>query len=189
MLQFDEATHRYTWNGRPVPGVTSILKPLQDFGAIPPAVLAAKADLGTRVHLATELDDAGTLDEQSITDDVRPYLAAWRQFKADRDPVIVMAEQRVFCEPLCFAGTLDRVLFMGGDEWLVDIKTSAGVPVSAGPQTAAYANALGQPDLRRAVILLRPDGTYHFHELAGHADWSVFQACLVIHRYKEHTHV
>lgn len=188
MLQFDEIAHSYTWNGKIVPSVTKILKPLQDFGAIPPAVLAAKADLGTRVHLATELDDAGTLDEATITDDVRPYLEAWRQFKRVNDPMVVMSEQRVY-HPLGYAGTLDRVLFLRDEEWLVDLKTSAEVPLSAGPQTAAYAHALGQPDIKRAALLLRPDGTYHWAPLNNPTDWAAFQSCLVIHRYKEQAHV
>ena len=188
MLTFDEVAHRYTWNGRVVPGVTTILKPLQDFSGIPPAVLSAKADLGTRVHLATELDDAGTLDEASITDDVRPYLEAWRQFKRVNDPLVVMAEQRVYHPVLGYAGTLDRVLFIRDEEWLVDLKTSAAVPVSAGPQTAAYAHALGQPEIKRAALLLRPDGAYLFSPLANPSDWAAFQSCLVIHRFKEQAH-
>ena len=31
LLTFDEASHSYCYGGKPVPGVTSILKPLVDF--------------------------------------------------------------------------------------------------------------------------------------------------------------
>ena len=43
---FNEALHRYTVQGREVPSVTQILKPLTDlaYGQIAPSVLKAAAD-------------------------------------------------------------------------------------------------------------------------------------------------
>lgn len=185
MLAFDEATHTYTFGGRRVSSVTEILKPLNDYSAIPAAVLAVAADRGTRAHLATELDDAGTLDESTVADDIKPYLQAWRTFKSERSPVILDIELRVHNPTSNYAGTLDRLLSMDGDDWLIDIKTGAEIPGSVGPQTAAYKAATGNDKLRRGVVQLKGDGTYRFRELGSPKDWVIFQACNLIHRFKQ----
>lgn len=186
LLTFDAESHTYRFMGTPVPSVTTILRPLNNFSGIDPAVLAAKADLGTRVHEACHYLDEDDLDEESVEADVEPYLQAWKLFKAETGAAVLASEQRVY-EPLYgFAGTLDNVLLIGGVKWLVDKKTAAEVPASAGPQTAAYQQALGDTTvMRRAVVRLRPDGTYRFDPLTGADDWSIFMACLAIHRFKE----
>lgn len=185
-LTFDEASHTYRFMGGMVPGVTSILRPLSSFAGIAPDVLAAKADLGRRVHLACQLDDEDDLDEESVQPEVAPYLAAWRQFRADTGCAVLLVEKRVF-EPIYqFAGTLDRVLGFRGANWLVDLKTSFTTPMTAGPQTAAYQRALGDTTVtHRGALRLRPDGTYRFDPLTGADDWPAFMACLTLHRFKE----
>lgn len=185
-LVFDEAAHVYTLKGVRVPGVTSILRPLVNFAGIPEHVLEAKADLGRRVHTATEFDDDGDLDEASIEDDVAPYLEAYRKFRADTGAIVLANEHRVF-EPLHrYAGTIDRVLLINREHWVVDLKTSFVTPLSAAPQTAAYMRALNDPGItRRAALRLRPDGTYRLDPLTNPDDWSVFVACLSLYRYLE----
>lgn len=185
-LAFDEATHTYRWRGVVVPSVTQVLRPLIDLSGIPPAVLEAKRDLGTRVHAACQFDAEGDLDEATVEDDVAPYLEAWRRFLAESDAVILASERRVFNPLYGYAGTLDLELDIGGDLWIVDIKTSIATPLSAGPQTAAYAAA--RPAGRtagRAALRLRPDGTYRFDQRQHADDWSVFLSCLTLHRYLE----
>lgn len=186
LLTFDPESHTYHFMGTPVPSVTTILRPLNDFSHIRPEVLAAKADLGTRVHEACHFLDEDDLDEETIEVDVEPYLEAWKRFKAETGAVVIASELRVF-EPMnLYAGTLDNVLQINGTKWIVDKKTADHVPVSVGPQTAAYLRALGDTSItHRAVVRLHPDGTYHFDPLTGANDWSVFMACLAIHRFKE----
>lgn len=186
MLTFDEAKHEYRFGGSLVPGVTTILRPLSNFDGIPAHVLAAKADLGTRVHFACQLDDEDDLDEASVEDDVAPYLAAWRKFLAESGAKVVHNEQRVFDPGLRYAGTLDNVIEMSGHLWLIDKKTSISTPIAAGPQTAAYLRALNDVKVtRRAAVRLRPDSTYRFDPLSGVDDWSAFLSCLTLHRFKE----
>lgn len=186
MLAFDTVAHAYTWDGHPVPGVTTILLPLMDFSRIDPEVLAAKAALGTAVHVATELSDADDLVEDSVHDSVRPYLDAWRKFRSDTGAEILSAEQQVFHPLHRYAGTLDRVLKLDGLKYLTDIKSSAEIPASAGPQTAAYLSALGDASvIRRAVVQLKPDGAYRFHKLEDPNDMAVFISCLTIYRHRE----
>lgn len=186
LLTFDEASHTYRYGDTVVPGVTSILAPLTNFAGIPPAILAAKADLGRRVHLACELLDDDDLDEDSIEDDVAGYLQAYRLFKTETRAEILLNEQRVFDPLYNFAGTLDRVYRLDGFKWLTDLKTCIATPMSAGPQTAAYMRALGDTTVtRRAALRLRPDGTYRFERLTDPDDWAAFVACLSLKRFLE----
>ena len=185
MLTFDESAHAYYWNGERVPGVTSILGPLVDFRGVPLAVLEAKADLGRRVHLATELDDVDDLDESSVESDVSPYLEAWRRFKREKRVEIEAVERKVYHPTYRYAGALDRVLRFDGARFLADIKTSVEVAATAGPQTAAYLQANGDHSIsRRAAIQLRPDGSYRVRELNDPQDWPVFLSCLTINNFK-----
>lgn len=185
-LALDEGSHTYTVGGVRVPGVTSILKPLVDFSRVPPAVLAAKADLGRRVHFACQLHDEDDLDESSIEPDVAPYLAAYRRFLAESRAEVVANECRVFSRTFRYAGTLDRVMQVGGRIWLLDIKTSIATPITTGPQTAAYMNAFDNLRVeRRGALRLRPDGTYRLDALDDPNDWAVFLAALTLNRYAE----
>lgn len=185
-LTFDEATHSYRLGGSPVPGVTQILKPLSSFEGIPAHVLEAKRDLGQRVHLACQLDDEDDLDEASVESDVEPYLDGWRSFLRESGAVVVHNELKVVEPGLRYAGTLDNVLLLNGERWLVDKKTCIALPIAVGPQTAAYLRALADPTVtRRAALRLRPDGTYRFDPLTGADDWSAFMACRALHHFKE----
>ena len=186
MLEFEPATHTYRSGGRVVPGVTTILKPLQDFGRIDPEVLRAKAELGTAVHLACELSDSNDLDETSVHESVKPYLDAWLKFRRETGATVLMSERQVFDPLRWFAGTLDRVMLIGDVKHLLDIKTGVQIPASAGPQTAAYLCALGDATVtRRAVVQLKPDGTYRFKPLNDPNDLAVFMSCLTVHRFLE----
>lgn len=185
-LQFDEASHTYRLLGAVVPSVTQVLAPLVDLSGIPPAILEAKRSLGSRVHLACQLDDENDLDEASVESDVEPYLMAWRRFRRETGAQIVHNELRV-AEPLMqYAGTLDRVIALHGVKWLVDLKTSFATPIAVGPQTAAYLRALGDNTVtHRAALRLRDDSTYRLDQLTGADDWPAFLACLTLHRFKE----
>lgn len=184
-LAFDESSHTYSIGGSMLPSVTQILQQLTDFSRVPPDVLAAKAALGTRVHAACEYDDEGDLDESSVDADVEPYLQGYRRFLADTRARVVCNEQRVWHATYRYAGTLDRVMIIDGERWLIDIKTSIATPATAGPQTAAYLAALGDRSVtRRGALRLRPDATYRLDALTGADDWSVFLACLTIHNWR-----
>jgi hypothetical protein len=185
-LTFDPEAHAYAYEGVRVPGVTSILEPLVDFSRVDPQVLAAKADLGRRVHEACHFWSEDDLDEESVQLDVDPYLQGWKRFVQETGARIVSCEQRVY-EPLYrYAGTLDVILDIAGERHLVDIKTSIARPLAVGAQTAGYLRALRDPSVtRRSAVRLRPDGTYRLDSLTDPDDWSVFLASLTLYRYKE----
>lgn len=190
-LQFDPDSHTYWIDGAIVPSVTQILAPIRpDFSMVPPAVLEAKRALGVAVHAACEYDDADDLDEDSLADDLRPYLSAWRKFKADTGAAMIENERQLGHSLMRYAGTLDRVAAMRGARWLLDIKTAADPDPSFGVQLAGYedllkANELAPSALRRASVHLRPDGSYRFHEFKNPNDSACFRALLSVHHWKE----
>jgi len=183
MLTFDAAAHRYYWDGQPVPGVTTILQPLTDFGAVSEEVLRAASEFGTAVHLACELSDKKTLDFKQLDEHLVPYLEAWHKFSGDYEVQWNGIEERVFHPKLRYAGTLDRRGIVRGRRAYVDIKSSVQLYPSVGPQLAAYARAddevMGGAALRMAVQL-RPDGTYHAKTYTDPSDWPVFASLLTL---------
>lgn len=182
-LLFDAATHTYYHDGRRVPGVTEILQPLVDFGGAPQSVIDTAAAFGTAVHAACELDDLGELDEASLDPSLCPYLEAWRTFCADHDAQWEWIEGRVFHRTLRYAGTLDRYGTVNGVGTVVDIKTTAQLYPSVGPQLAAYATASEMPVVNRMAVQLRADGTYVTKLYDDPADWSVFVSLLTLRNW------
>lgn len=200
MLTFDAARHEYRWNGAKVPGVTSILEPLSNFDFVHPEVLRAAQEFGTAVHLTCELADLGTLDEPALDPELQPYLMGWRQFCADHACEWELIEHPVYHQTMRYAGTLDRKGLVDGRKTVLDIKTSAALYPSVGPQTAAYARALPEgPSLDRAAVRLKGDGTYEFKHFRNPMDWPLFCSLITLRTwckdnritpyFKEHAHV
>lgn len=193
VLQFDEQAHAYTLDGVRVPSVTQVLKPLYDFSRVDPAMLQAKAALGTAVHLACELLDNDDLDEES--EDGREalaplagYLAGYKKFKADKKPAVLENETRLFHPVHRYAGTVDRRFEFEGDVWDVDLKSTVAMSPIVGLQTAAYTEmfkAHGRTRARRGALQLFPDGKYKLWEFKDPSDFSVFLSLLTVQRFKE----
>lgn len=192
-LTFDEATHVYRLGGVVVPSVTQLLEPIRpDFAGIPPAVLEAKRELGTAVHLACELDDDDDLDEDSVPGAVAPYLAAWRRFKADTGAEVLANERKLVHTSLHYAGTLDRLVRVrAGDVYLIDLKTSISMSAHFGVQLAGYqlllevSDDLADVKLARKGLQLKNDGTYRLAAYSNPNDTAAFRALLSIHHWKE----
>lgn len=183
MLTFDQASHTYFWNGKPVPGVTSILQALHSFDGVPAGVLEAAQDRGTAVHLCCEYLDKGILDEESIDPAITGYVDAWRLFTAEMRPVWSHIEAQVYHQVMRYAGTVDRVGQLQGREFVLDIKTSIASHPVWGLQTAAYGHALGKQDAARATVQLRADGTYRLIEWKDTADWPTFVSLITINNF------
>ena len=166
-LTFREDTHEYRYGGVVVPGVTSMIERAYDFEHVPESIMEYKSALGTAVHKACELDDLGTLREESVDPAVRPYLEAWRRFTLENNPDWDGIEEKVYHPVYRYAGALDRRGWLNGKYGINDIKTSTTVHNAAGLQLAGYQEA--SPVLSgilppkklwtRNVIQLKPDGT------------------------------
>lgn len=187
MLAFNAERHEYTWDGRRVPGVTSVLQAagMLNFGNAGEDRLEWARERGRKVHRLCELDAKNDLDEDSVDESFAGYLEADRRFRRETGFVCLYSELRVFHESLGYAGTLDDFGRLGKEDVLLDRKT--GKPQRAtGPQTAAYLAALmeGKHKVKRYALHLNADGTYTLHPLRSHTDFAVFCAALTIYNWK-----
>lgn len=187
-IEFDPGPHRYRLDGQAVPSVTEILKPLVDYSRVPRSVLETARIRGEQTHLAVHLDNQGTLDESSLTEDIAERLECWRRFLRESKATVLGSEIRVGSTRYRYAGTLDTLVEWRRRIGLLDLKATAEIPDAVGPQTAAYATAYtetyGTPIKQRWVVQLQPDA-YGFRVLDDPADWGDFLACQRIHHRKE----
>lgn len=190
-ITFDEERHEYRVGGVLVPNVTKIVSPLYDWMGVPPDVLDRKAKLGTAVHMATEFDDKGTLDEETVSEEVRGYLNAWRRFRAETGFMPTLNEQIVFHPELRYAGKLDRAgVFPGSPEAvdILDIKSGAEFDAH-GVQVAGYALAfVAERQIRtypsRRAVYLKPDGTYRMRRFTDPTDYQTFVALVTLTNWR-----
>ena len=114
---------------------------------------------------------------------------ARRKFLKDSAAVVISTEQRVYHSHRKYAGTLDAQFMWRKGRCLFDWKSSVVAPASVGPQTAGYADALVDMgeipyrNIRRYCVQLMP-GNYKVTRLDEPQDFSIFQSCLNIWRFK-----
>ena len=78
---FEPGSHVYTYKGQHWPSITQILK---TEGFIDTTWFDEwSRDKGSMVHLAVKYDIAGELNEESLDDEIRPYLTGFRKFMAE----------------------------------------------------------------------------------------------------------
>lgn len=188
-LVFIEKSHEYFLNGVKLPSVTEILKPLSSYtDAIPDAVMEKARDRGTKVHVATELYDLGTLDLDNLHPVLRPYLDAWIRFREETGFQPKLSEFRVYSAIYGYAGTLDRTGVLDG-QCVLDIKARAQMTPDTGPQTAAYQRALeeltDEPHPGRYGVLLLPTGKYKLTTYKDRGDFKTFLSCLNVHNFRQ----
>lgn len=189
-ITFNPCLHEYRKmvGGIFVPSVTQILGAAglaPDFSLVNQEVLEYKRNLGTQVHAATALDDRDDLGEYDSRID--GYVQAWRQFRAVFRFEADVVERMVYCPKYGFAGTLDRMGILQGNNALLDIKTGNASEGYVGPQTAAYLVALTGNErltMPRFMVRLFDDGTYKLTPLKNKMDWQIFLNCLNLYRWK-----
>ena len=185
-LTFDEAKHEYRVGGIRLPSVTEILEAVGviDYSYLPMSTRDWALERGSNVHLATQLNDEGDLDESTLGE-LEPYVAAWRQFKAETGFFHTAFEQRVHSQKFGYAGTLDRIGRIQGQDALVDIKTTRAEKWVR-LQTAAYTGTFDEPRrYLRGSIELHADGTYRaiwFPSGDFQRDFAQFLACLTVYQ-------
>lgn len=183
-LVLDKETHTYRKGGRIVPSVTEVLAPWNGFEFVSRDVLAAAADFGRNVHEACHLLNRGELDEQELDQLLLPYVRSWQGFLEASGAVVLASEQMVYHAGYGYAGTLDVIADWKGQA-LIDIKSTAAVPRTVGPQTAAYAEARGAKKCRRYCVHLQADGSpAKATALKESTDFSIFISALNLHRWR-----
>jgi len=181
MVTFDSDTHTYTDEaGNVLPSVTTIL---QEEGLIDTTWMKPEhAQRGTDVHEATALIDRGEMVATDFPEWMHGYLDAWQLFRVDYGFQPNAIEQLVYTT--VYAGTVDRVGWMAGDNWLLDIKT--GRPSKWHPlQTAAYATALGGGHLKRATVHVAKTGKYRLKEHLSDEDYIAWSTILMWRELRE----
>jgi hypothetical protein len=144
-MEFDEEAHRYRFQGRIFPSVTTMLSKLNlspDF----PDHTDFYTRRGSAVHRMIELSICGKLDLEATSPQVKTFFGGWQNFMAAHKPQIWLSEQRLVHVPHFYAGTLDIFgIWFDGSPFILDIKTSdtANTPqASTDLQTAGYELAL-----------------------------------------------
>lgn len=191
-LQFDEALHRYTLDGHHLPSVTTILAPItaQEYRAVDRETMERAAVLGKAVHKLIELDIAGILDEDGLADALRPYLAQWRQFRDQSGFRAHFSEERSHSAKYGYAGTYDLFGTLNRKFALIDLKRTASVPRTAGPQTAAYVQIIREnsfdltANIDRFALHLTPE-RWRLVPFTDPNDLRVFLAALTLHNFME----
>jgi hypothetical protein len=187
VLTFNQAAHAYFFDGLPVPSVTQVLEAcgVVDYSYLPPSTREMALARGSAVHLTTQYDDEGDLDEALLDDELRPYLDAWRRFRLDTGFTPDLIEHRGYHPLYRYAGTLDRRgSFPDGTTAMVDVKTNS----SQGwvrLQLAAYCAFFPNPrTYRRICVEVHKDATYRAIEfpMADYsADFARFVACVAVY--------
>lgn len=211
-LLFDPTRHRYTLDGRWIPGTTGIIgkainKPhlvawIEKLGQVEAnRVRDASALLGTRVHSVVESINLGTHryrpdGELDVDDDLRPYADAYMEWFQSEVVEVVGAETPLYSEEHWYAGTADGILLLRGrtHPTLADLKTSKGdYPHDEwGLQCVAYQVAalesLGLVTTSRMVIHMpsdRPGKLFPIEipQATAAADWQAFLHCRGIYEW------
>ncbi len=178
----------------PLPRVTAILHAVglaPDFSRVDPAVLEAARARGVAVHAAIEAHQYGYLD-QPIDLETAGYFYAYLKFLSDSGHEPIVSELEVIHPMWGYVGHPDRVGWLSGRRVLLDWKTGEAVDLdAAGRQLAGYRLAYHAmhpetPIDAVAVVQLREDGTYRYHEITRlpHHE-QVFLAALVVYQAQQ----
>lgn len=177
---YNDELHEYRVEGKIVPSVTQIISAA---GLIDNSFFteAARAR-GTYIHTAILYYLQDDLVEDSIPDEYKGYMNAFKQFMVDTlcKPLINMCEVPVFNE--LFAGTPDIICTLKGWESIVDVKTGAESPIT-GIQTAAYERLLDK-SLKRYGLYLKNTGKYKLVPYTDRNDINIFNAALSLYNFR-----
>lgn len=106
-VEFEPDGHVYTYQGQHWPSITQILKAE---GFIDTTWFDEwSRDKGSMVHMACHYDITGELDEDSLDDEIRPYLAAFRKFMAESGFTVTHAEAPGVNTTHSYSGTPDLI--------------------------------------------------------------------------------
>lgn len=196
MLVLNRDTHEYFWNGEKVKySVTEILDKagLNNFEGIPPDVLEYAKIRGSYVHKATALHDQNKLNPSTLDAVIKPYLEAWKKFKADTGFLTLNAEVPVYSKKLRIATTPDRVGLLNLKLTVLEIKCIAKMTRVVAIQTAGQMLILNEGRKRgdkikdRMAVNLKPDGNYEIlaKKFFTPKDENYFLSCLNVCNLKE----
>jgi hypothetical protein len=131
-------------------------------------IVAKASEEGKQVHNAIEWGVKHPGEEISWlnSDGTAKYnLEVWKMilkandFFKKHNPKVLGSEIHVFSDKYEYAGTIDLILEINGEIWIIDIKTSNTLPKVYHYQTAAYAMAWNEcfdkPIMKRGLLWLK----------------------------------
>lgn len=191
-VTFDEERHEYRIDGRLVPSVTQIIKPVQRELGGSQDTLDWKRQIGKALDSAITIHERGEeIDPDSLDEAVAPFFSAWLKFKVETGFRALLNQPIVYSRKLRFAGTADLFGTRGAEDSpdeLVDTKCVWTMDPATAIQTAGYSLAavesLGIRVKKRGGLQLLRDGTYRYHPYTSSMDEQVFKACLSITAWK-----
>jgi hypothetical protein len=175
-----------------LPRVTDILADVglgPDLSRVPAGVLEAARGRGTAVHALIEAHHYGYLEDAAITPEAAPYFSGYLKFLAESGHEPLRSEFEVVHPAWAYRGHPDRVGWLNGRRIIPDWKCTDSVDLPpARLQLTGYRlawNAMHptEPVDLLAVVQLRPDGTYAFHDLAPQDD--LFLAAVLVYRARQ----
>lgn len=186
-LAFEDEKHIYRLNGRYLPSVTTVMRPLSQalYKDVDEQVLEEAANRGTAVHNAIE--NYTLYGVKDIPECYEGYFEAFRSWWKEQNPQALATECRVYHKSLLYAGTADMPVLIDGKKILVDFKTSAAVnKMLTGVQLEAYSKAYESHGVifdGKAILHLKPTGQYQwlFYDRNDYESWEVFGALLTVH--------
>lgn len=161
-----------TWIANYVPKGIGFYKWLAEHGwDESEAIKSERGKYGTRVHKAiemllqgdevrmdTSIVDPETLESKSLTFEeytaVLSFKDWWVEFNQEHKEVEVMeVEHTLWPEHDNFAGSIDLLLKVDGEYWIIDFKTSQNIWLSHEAQLSAYKKALNLEGVVHIAIL------------------------------------
>ena len=182
--EYNDELHEYRMDGIVIPGVTSILQAAglynEDF------FTEQSRTRGNYVHKAVLYYLQDDLDEDSIPDEYRGYIEAFKRFMAEADckPHLEMCEVPLFSEVWRVGGTPDIPCLLNGQESLIDIKSGAETE-TCGIQLAAYALLHPIPSVKRYGLYLKATGKYKLIPYTDRNDIKIFKAALSLYHWRQ----
>ncbi len=155
-------------------------------GANGEAIRDERARFGTAVHRASEELDAGaTLRTRDMSKEMAKALLSYVHFHEDFRPEVLTVERTVYDTRDRIAGTLDRIVAIGDQLHVLDIKNGKAIYETALVQTQVYArlcHVMGIPVTHASVLRLGSKHKRGFEFASHEYDEQVYEqdflACL-----------
>lgn len=190
-LVFKEETHQYFLDGKEIPSVSKVLEPLHSLvysDDIDSLVLAAAAARGTAIHEATEVIDATGGAE--VPKKWQGYTDAYHSFLKEHNVTWLYTEHQLGSSKYGFAGTVDRIGEIDGNNCILDIKTTYKIhdklviPQLTAYQMLATENGLSTTHQKLYILQLQNTGAYTLQEFKS--DEKIFKALLTMYEFMNH---
>lgn len=170
---FDAERHLHRIGGVIVPGITSIIKPLYDFGSVSPQVLAAACQWGTAVHKGVELYCSDSLGE--IDNALKHPLAEFERWLHDerldhRDFIVEVP----MGDPQLMVACIPDILLDG--RLVVEVKSRLPNMLTDSIQTEFQErcwikNGGSKGNYEHRVLYLPVEGPYKYVKVNHHQAW------------------